>query len=146
MATSSTTLKKGETLGDTRGPSKKLPMLNAIEKRFEGGAQEFCEHILEIALTGGVEGSAVPTLIGECLKRVQPPLKQNGVIINIDIPDGAKPIEKMDAIFKAVATGQIALESGQILIGMIKDSEAIAESTDRLERLEKVEQLLAGNV
>jgi hypothetical protein len=144
MATSSTTLKKGETLSDTRGPGKRLPMLNAIEKRFEGGAQEFCEHILEIALTGGVEGSAVPALIGECLKRVQPPLKQNGVIINIDIPEDANHTEKTDAIFKAVAKGEIALESGQILIGMIKDSIAIAESTELLERLEKIEQSLAG--
>lgn len=142
MATSSTTLKKGETLSDTRGPSKRLPMLNAIEKRFEGGAQEFCEHILEIALTGGVEGSAVPTLIGECLKRVQPPLKQNGVTINIDIPEDASHAEKTEAIFRATASGEITLESGQILIGMIKDSIAIEESTDLAKRLAELEKSL----
>lgn len=142
MATSSTTLKKGETLSDTRGPSKRLPMLNAIEKRFEGGAQEFCEHILEIALTGGVEGSAVPTLIGECLKRVQPPLKQNGVTINIDIPEDASHAEKTEAIFRATASGEITLESGQILIGMIKDSIAIEESTDLAKRLAELEMSL----
>lgn len=142
MATSSTTLKKGETLSDTRGPSKRLPMLNAIEKRFEGGAQEFCEHILEIALTGGVEGSAVPTLIGECLKRVQPPLKQNGVTINIDIPEDASHAEKTEEIFRATASGEITLESGQILIGMIKDSIAIEESTDLARRLAELEKSL----
>lgn len=142
MATSSTTLKKGETLSDTRGPGKRLPMLNAIEKRFEGGAQEFCEHILEIALTGGVEGSAVPTLIGECLKRVQPPLKQNGVTINIEIPEDASHAEKTEAIFRATASGEITLESGQILIGMIKDSIAIEESTDLAKRLEELEKAL----
>lgn len=142
MATSSTTLKKGETLSDTRGPGKRLPMLNAIEKRFEGGAQEFCEHILEIALTGGVEGSAVPTLIGECLKRVQPPLKQNGATINIEIPEDASHAEKTEAIFRATASGEITLESGQILIGMIKDSIAIEESTDLAKRLEELEKAL----
>lgn len=142
MATSSTTLKKGETLSDTRGPGKRLPMLNAIEKRFEGGAQEFCEHILEIALTGGVEGSAVPALIGECLKRVQPPLKQNGVTINIEIPEDASHAEKTEAIFRATASGEITLESGQILIGMIKDSIAIEESTDLAKRLEELEKAL----
>lgn len=145
MAKSSTTLKKGESLSDTRGPSKKLPMLNAIEKKFEGGAQEFCEHLLETALTGGIEGSAVPSLLGECLKRIQPPMKPQGVTVEIAIPEGATHSEKAEAIFKAVANGSITLEAGQMMIGMLKDTLQIMESTELVQRLEEIEKKLSGS-
>lgn len=143
MATSSTTLKKGQTLSDTRGPSKRLPMLNAIEKKFEGGAQEFCEHILDLALNGGVDGTAVPTLLGECLKRIQPPLKPDGVTVVIAMPENATHAEKTEAIINSVASGNITLEAGQMLIGMIKDSIAIHESTELAKRLDELEKSLS---
>lgn len=139
MAKSSTTLEKGQYLSDTRGASKKLPMLNAIEKRFEGGAQEFCEHLLEVGLTGGVDGSAVPALLNECLKRVQPPMKPTGVTVNLEIPESATHADKAEAIFAAVANGSITLEAGQMMIGMIKDALQIIESTELVKRLEDLE-------
>ena len=143
MARSSTTFEKGHTPINTRGPSKKLAMLNAIEKKFPGGTQEFCEHLLEVGLSGGPEGSAIPVLLNECLKRVEPPLKQTGVTIELDIKEGATHAEKAEAIFNAVSTGAITIESGQMLIGMIKDSIAIQESTEVVKRLEEIEQMLA---
>ena len=126
----------------TRGPSKKLAMLNAIEKKFPGGTQEFCEHLLEVGLSGGPEGSAVPVLLNECLKRVEPPLKQTGVTIELDIKEGATHAEKAEAIFSAVSAGSITIESGQMLIGMIKDTLSIVESTELVKRLEEIEQLI----
>lgn len=142
MAKSSTTLEKGQHLSDTRGASKKLPMLNAIEKRFEGGAQEFCEHLLEVGLTGGPDGSAVPALLNECLKRVQPPMKPTGVTININMPENATNKEKSDCIFDAVVRGDITLEAGQMMIGMIKDSLDIEERTELHERVKALEALV----
>jgi hypothetical protein len=126
----------------TRGPSKKLAMLNAIEKKFPGGTQEFCEHLLEVGLSGGPEGSAVPVLLNECLKRVEPPLKQTGVTIELDIKEGATHAEKAETIFAAVSAGSITIESGQMLIGMIKDTLQIVESTEIIERFEQMEQVL----
>jgi hypothetical protein len=128
----------------TRGPSKKLAMLNAIEKKFPGGTQEFCEHLLEVGLTGGSEGSAVPVLLSECLKRIEPPLKQTGVTIELDIKEGATPAEKADVVFDAVSSGSITIESGQMLIGMIKDSLQIVESTELVKRLEEIEKSLSA--
>lgn len=130
----------------TRGPNKKLAMLNAIEKRFPGGSQEFCEEILSVGLTGGPEGSPVPQLLTECLKRVEPPLKPQGSLISVEMPEGATKIQQTEVILSAVFTGAISSDVGQMLIGMIKDSIAIAESTELLERLEKIEQSLAGKV
>jgi hypothetical protein len=125
-----------------RGPNKKQAMLNAIEKKFPGGTQEFCEHLLEVGLSGGPEGSAVPVLLNECLKRVEPPLKQTGVTIELDIKEGATHAEKAEAIFAAVSAGAITIESGQMLIGMIKDTLSIVESTELVKRLEEIEQLI----
>lgn len=117
-------------------------MLNAIEKRFPGGTQEFCEHLLEVGLTGGNEGSAVPALLTECLKRIEPPLKQTGVTVELDIKEGATHAEKAETIFQAVSDGNITIESGQMLIGMIKDTLQITESTELVERLERIEEAL----
>lgn len=125
-----------------RGPNKKLAMLNAIEKRFPGGTQEFCEHLLEVGLTGGNEGSAVPALLTECLKRIEPPLKQTGVTVELDIKEGATHAEKADAVYSAVLDGLITIESGQMLIGMIKDALQITEITDLAKRLERIEEAL----
>lgn len=126
----------------TRGPNKKLAMLNAIEKRFPGGAQEFCEEVLKIGMTGGVEGQPVPALLSECLKRVEPPLKPQGSMIELDMPEGATKAEQTEVIMQAVYSGTISSDVGAMLIGMIKDSIAIEESTDLAKRLEEVEKAL----
>lgn len=142
MARSSTTLKKGDKLENTRGPSKKLAMLCAIEKQFPGGAQDFCEEVLRVGLNGGPEGMPVPALLSECLKRIEPPLKPQGTLISIDMPEGASKLKQTEVVLGAVFTGSITADTGNMLIGMIKDSLAIQESTELIERLEKIEELL----
>ncbi len=142
MARSSTTFQKGYVKTTKRGPNKKTGMLEAIRERFEGGEQEFCKHLLDIGLTGGAEGAAVPALLSECLKRIEPPLKSSGVTIELDIPDGATHADKAETIFRAVADGVITLESGQLMIGMLKDTLQIIESTELVKRLEEIEALL----
>lgn len=122
----------------SKGPQFKTAMLKAIEKRFEGGTAEFCEQVLEIGLT------TTPALLNECLKRIEPPLKPNGVTIQLDIPEGATHGEKAEVIFNAVSDGAITLESGQMMIGMLKDTLAIIESTELVRRLEEIEQKLGG--
>lgn len=145
MARSSTTFVKGHMPTSTRGPSKKLAMLNAIEKKFAGGTQEFCEHLLEVGLSGGTDGSAVPALLSECLKRIEPPLKPSGVTIQLHMPESATHAEKAEVIFNAVSDGQITLESGQMMIGIIKDTIQIIESTELAKRLENIERSLAAS-
>lgn len=120
----------------SKGPQFKTAMLQAIEKRFERGSAEFCEQVLEIGLT------TTPTLLNECLKRIEPPLKPNGVTIQIEMPDNATHGEKAEVIFNAVADGTITLESGQMMIGMLKDTLQIIESTELVKRLEELESKL----
>lgn len=125
-----------------KGVHKKTAMIQAIEKEFEGGSQEFCEHVLKIGLTGGVEGTPVPALLSECLKRIEPPLKPQGAMVELDMPEGASKAEQTDVILDAVYSGAVSSDVGAMLIGMIKDSIAIHESTELADRLTELEKSL----
>lgn len=120
----------------TPAPQLKTAMMEAINKKFVRGPAEFCEQVLEIGLT------TTPTLLNECLKRIEPPLKPNGVTIQIEMPENATHGEKAEVIFNAVADGTITLESGQMMIGMLKDTLQIIESTELVKRLEDLESKL----
>ena len=47
-------------------------------------------------------------------------------------------------IFNAVSDGVITLESGQMMLSMLKDTLQIIESTELAERLGDIEKLLAA--
>jgi hypothetical protein len=128
-----------------RGLGKKTIMLAAIEEETGGDEKEFFKKVIRIGL-GDTKGGQqpVPMLLSEAMKRLQPPLKPTGEKITLNIAEGATHAQKCESIFLAVTSGSISAEHGQMLVGMIKDSIVISESTDRLERLEKIEQLLAG--
>ncbi len=124
-----------------RGLGKKTLMLEAIREETGGDEKEFFKRVLRIGL--GTEGDApVPMLLSEAMKRVQPPLKPTGEKIEIAIPEGATPSDKCECIFSAVVRGEVTPDVGQMLIGMIKDSIAISESTELVKRLEEIEALL----
>lgn len=128
-----------------RGLGKKTLMLSAIEEETGGDEKEFFKKVIRIGLGNTEAGQPpVPMLLSEAMKRLQPPLKPTGEKITLNIAEGATHAEKCESIFMAVTGGGISAEHGQMLIGMIKDSIAIAESTELLERLEKIEQLLAS--
>jgi hypothetical protein len=128
-----------------RGLGKKTIMLAAIEEETGGDEKEFFKKVIRIGLGNTADGQPpVPMLLSEAMKRLQPPLKPTGEKITLNISEGATHAQKCESIFLAVTSGGISAEHGQMLIGMIKDSIAIAESTELLERLEKIEQLLAG--
>ncbi len=130
-----------------RGLGKKTIMLAAIEEETGGDEKEFFKKVIRIGLGNTADGQPpVPMLLSEAMKRLQPPLKPTGEKITLNIAEGATHTEKCESIFLAVTSGGISAEHGQMLIGMIKDSIAIAESTELLERLEKIEQSLAGKV
>ena len=130
-----------------RGLGKKTIMLAAIEEETGGDEKEFFKKVIRIGLGNTADGQPpIPMLLSEAMKRLQPPLKPTGEKITLNIAEGATHAQKCESIFTAVTSGGISAEHGQMLIGIIKDSIAIAESTELLERLEKIEQSLAGKV
>jgi hypothetical protein len=126
-----------------RGPSRSTLMLEAIREETGGDEKEFFKKIVRIGL-GNDGADPVPVLLSEAMKRIQPPLKPNGEKVVIAIPHDATPADKCDLIFLAVTDGSISPEQGQMLIGMIKDTLSIVESTELVKRLEEIEQSLAG--
>jgi hypothetical protein len=124
-----------------RGLGAKTLMLDAIESEC-GSKDEFFRRVVQIGL--GENGAPpVPMLISEALKRVEPPLKPSGERIKLDIPEGATHEQKALVVFHGVSDGNLTPEQGQMLIGMIKDTITISESTELIKRLDALEAALA---
>lgn len=123
-----------------RGKGKRTLMLEAIEEQF-GSKEAFFQKVL--AMGFGSDGNPpIPMLIAEAVKRIEPALKPSGEKVKIDLPENSTHEQKAAKVIESVADGTIAPEVGQALIGMIKDTIAIAESTDLIKRLEAMEQAL----
>jgi len=126
-----------------RGLGKKTIMLAAIEEETGGDEKEFFKKVIRIGLGNAADGQPpVPMLLSEAMKRLQPPLKPTGEKITLNIAEGATHAQKCESIFLAVTSGGISAEHGQMLIGMIKDTLAITESTELVKRLEALEEAL----
>lgn len=125
-----------------RGPSRSTLMIEAIREETGGDEKEFFKKIIRIGL--GNEGTdPVPMLLSEAMKRIQPPLKPNGEKIKLDMAADATPADKCNIVFLAVTDGAISPEQGQMLIGMIKDTLSIVESTELIKRLEEIEKSIS---
>ena len=124
-----------------RGPSRSTLMIEAIREETGGDEKEFFKKVIRIGL--GNEGAdPVPMLLSEAMKRIQPPLKPNGEKIKLDMAPDATAADKCNTVFLAVTDGAISPEQGQMLIGMIKDTLSIVESTELVKRLEEIEKLI----
>jgi hypothetical protein len=116
-------------------------MIEAIREETGGDEKEFFKKVIRIGL--GNEGAdPVPMLLSEAMKRIQPPLKPNGEKIKLDMAPDATAADKCNTVFLAVTDGTISPEQGQMLIGMIKDTLSIVESTELVQRLEEIEKLI----
>jgi len=62
--------------------------------------------------------------------------------VNMEMPQDATPADKCAMVLKSVTDGAISPEQGQVLIGMIKDTLSIVESTELVKRLEEIEKLI----
>ncbi len=57
--------------------------------------------------------------------------------------DGLTPVQKVDRIIEAVANEELPADVANMLVSMIKDGLVILETTELVQRLERLEQLLA---
>ena len=126
-----------------RGPSRSTLMIEAIREETGGDEKEFFKKVIRIGLGNESTGAdPVPMLLSEAMKRIQPPLKPNGEKIKLDMAQDATAADKCNTVFLAVTDGAISPEQGQMLIGMIKDTQDIAERTELVKRLEEIEKLI----
>jgi hypothetical protein len=128
-----------------RGLGAKTLMLAAIEEETGGDEKEFLKKVIRIGLGNNDTGQPpIPMLLSEAMKRIQPPLKPSGEKVKLNIPPSATPLEKCEIILSYVFDGTISPDQGQMLVGMVKDTLQIQESTELIQRLEAIEAALKG--
>ena len=76
------------------------------------------------------------------LKKAWPDSKPTNEPVTFKFDKSLPAVENADSVMTAVACGDIAPDVGALLIGMIKDTIQISESTQLVERLEAIEKAL----
>jgi hypothetical protein len=82
-------------------------------------------------------------LIKEIIQRLDPSPKQTLPVIQFSFPSDGTPVEKIEAVISAVASGEMSADIAHVLVNMVKTSVDIEEVTELAARLDKLEQLLA---
>lgn len=127
-----------------RGKSKRNMVLEAIRLETGDDGVEFLRKVIRLGLgAGGMP--PIPGILSEAIKRIQPPIKPVMECVNLDISNCKTDAEKAVKVLSAVAVGSIPPDVGQMIIGMIKDSILITESTELLERLEALEAAIEAS-
>jgi hypothetical protein len=82
------------------------------------------------------------TCMTALLKKAWPDSKPTNEPVTFKFDRSLPAVENADSVMTAVACGGIAPDVGALLIGMIKDTIQISESTQLVERLEAIEKAL----
>ena len=149
MAKSNTTLKPGDNL-PARGRAYKTILLDVLreesqveltpESTREQAEKAFIKHAAERAFNK--EDNASSTILNEFMKRSFPPLKPTSEPIKFDFPVDGTATEKALSVIEAISNGDIPVDIGQTIVGIIKDTVVIEEGTDLKERIAKLEALV----
>ncbi len=75
-------------------------------------------------------------------KRIAPAYKSTLEPIKIDYPKDGTPLQKADAVYKAIADGEVPADVGLTLIDAISKMIAIEEQTELAKRIEQLEAAL----
>lgn len=156
MAKSETTLKAGDNL-PPRGKSNKTRILNALRHESvrvlldleEGATKEEAEEAFFVAVgkrAFNPEDPNAAMLIKFLGDKGWNNLKPTFDPIQFDFPIDGTATQKAFSIIRAISTGVMSADIGQIIIGIIKDAVIIEEGTDLKERLEEIEKAMGLNV
>jgi hypothetical protein len=130
--------KRGD--GSWQGTKK---MRDAMQKLFDDGKIEgtkdfanFEEWVVYKAITEG------GMYLDIAAKRIAPAYKATLEPIKIDYPRDGTAVQKADAVYNAIADGEIPPDVGQTLIDALSKMLNIEELTDLKARLERIEEIL----
>lgn len=149
MAKTKTTLKPGDNL-PARGRAFKSILFDVLreesqidltpESSKDDAEKAFIKHAAIRAFD--IDDSASSTILNEFMKRSFPPLKPTSEAIQFDFPENGTASEKAFAVIESVAKGELPVDVAQTVVGIIKDSVVIEESTELKERIAKLEALM----
>ncbi|CAG4887915.1 hypothetical protein [Paraburkholderia saeva] len=121
-----------------RGKDTRTKILEAIKKETKLNEQAFYQEITKRAIT---QGDVV--LMKELMMRVAPVAKPVAPDVRFDFPEDGNPVEQVDAIMKAVSTGKVPADVGQMLVNMIRAKLDVLEISELADRLAAIEAQLA---
>jgi hypothetical protein len=121
-----------------RGKDVRTKMLDAIKKQTGHNEAAFYQEIAKRAVTNGDI-----VLMKELMMRVAPVAKPVAPDVHFDYPEEGTPVEQVDAIMKAVSTGKVPADVGQMLVNMIRAKLDVLEISELADRLAAIEKQLA---
>lgn len=138
MTNTTTQFSKDRQPARRRGKDTRTKILDAIKKETKLNEQAFYQSIAKRAI---INGDTV--LLKELMMRVAPAPRPVAPDVNFDFPENGTPVEQVDAIMKAVSTGKVPADVGQILVNMIRAKLDVLEISELAGRLEAIEKQLA---
>lgn len=126
------------TLGNPGRPyGTRHRITKALEALLEGDAERLTRRAIDQALTGDT------TALRLCLERILPPSRSRPVEIDLpEIKSAADGLAAVNAVIRAAACGDIALDDAQTLVGIIESHRKGLELVAIEERLAMLEQAL----
>lgn len=116
----------------------------ALERKFASGEVDgfdtFDDWLVHKALAEG--GVYLQILTSRAIPSYKPTLEP----IKIEYPREGTAVQKADAVYNAIADGEISPDVGQILIDALSKMLNIEELTDLKSRLERIEEILNKQV
>lgn len=127
-----------------RGKDRFKLLVEALERRGDS-LETFYDKVVEMAMTDRADGAAMQSaMIRELLVRCHPIPKQTAPMITFEYPEAGTPVEKVDAIIKGVALGEIPSDIGKQIVDIVKVGIDVQEVTELMERVAKLEKMLSG--
>lgn len=121
-----------------RGKDVRTKMLDAIKKVTGKNEAAFYQEIADRAMK---QGDVM--LMKELMMRVAPVAKPVAPDVHFDFPEDGSPVAQVDAIMKAVSTGKVPADVGQMLVNMIRAKLDVLEISELAGRLDAIEKMLA---
>lgn len=123
------------------GPSSAMKKLrDALERKFASGDVDgydtFEDWLVDKALSEG--GVYLQVVTSRAVPTYKPTLEP----IKIDYPKDGTAVQKANAVYDAMANGEIPPDVGQTLIDALSKMLNIEELTDLKARLERIEEIL----
>lgn len=127
-----------------RGKNKNSAFFEALRRKFEGGEDEFLDHVINLAV-GDKEKGTKPNhqLLQLIVARTHPVSKSQSPKITFDFDEEKSPAEQVDDALRAAAKGEISLDSANGIVSIIQTKMRIKEISEfdaRLTELEKINE------
>jgi hypothetical protein len=114
--------------------NKRTVLREALQASYPEGEAGFWKAVVKLAEGGDIQAM---TMIAD---RLMPKLKPQGEFVTLDGPMDGSPADVGRAILRAISSGQISADAGRELLAAVADLCKIVETTELMERVQRLEE------